>query len=63
MNNIRGEIEVALSRPRASGEYVEVLSSNLEEVVRLSELIGSLLFLARTESPGTYIKQETVSVV
>jgi len=62
VNNIRGEIEVALSRPRTTHEYREVLASNLEETVRLSELIGSLLFLARTESPGTHIKREAVSV-
>jgi two-component system heavy metal sensor histidine kinase CusS len=39
-----------------------VLGSNLEEVVRLSQLIGSLLFLARTESPGTCIQRESVNV-
>jgi two-component system heavy metal sensor histidine kinase CusS len=60
VNNIRGEIEVALARGRSAEEYREVLHSNLEEVVRLSELIGSLLFLARTESPGTHIKREAV---
>jgi two-component system heavy metal sensor histidine kinase CusS len=63
VNNIRGEIEVALARSRTTHEYREVLVSNLEETVRLSELIGSLLFLARTESPGTHIKREAVSVV
>lgn len=62
VNNIRGEIEVALARSRTTHEYREVLVSNLEETVRLSELIGSLLFLARTESPGTHVKQEVVSV-
>ena len=62
VNNIRGEIEVALSRSRSAADYRELLSSNLEEVVRLSELISSLLFLARTESPGTYINREKVSV-
>lgn len=62
VNNIRGEIEVALARSRTTHEYHEVLVSNLEETVRLSELIGSLLFLARTESPGTHIKREAVSV-
>ena len=62
VNNIRGEIEVALARSRTTHEYREVLVSNLEETVRLSELIGSLLFLARTESPGTHIKREPVSV-
>jgi two-component system heavy metal sensor histidine kinase CusS len=60
VNNIRGEIEVALARSRTTHEYREVLVSNLEEAVRLSELIGSLLFLARTESPGTHIKREVV---
>jgi len=60
VNNIRGEIEVALARSRTTQEYREVLVSNLEETVRLSELIGSLLFLARTESPGTHIKREVV---
>jgi two-component system, OmpR family, heavy metal sensor histidine kinase CusS len=62
VNNVRGEIEVALVRPRSADEYREVLHSNLEEVVRLSELIGSLLFLARTESPGTNINREPVSI-
>jgi len=62
VNNIRGEIEVALARPRSTHEYREVLGSSLEEVERLSELIGSLLFLARTESPGTFIKPEAVRV-
>jgi len=62
VNNIRGELEVALAQSRSAEEYREVLGSNLEEVVRLSELIGSLLFLARTENPGTYIKRELVDV-
>jgi two-component system heavy metal sensor histidine kinase CusS len=62
VNNIRGEIEVALARSRSASEYREVLNSNLEEVVRLSELIASLLFLARTESPGTCLKREHISV-
>ena len=53
VNNIRGEAEVALSRPRSREEYVEVIGSSLEESVRLSELIESLLFLARSESPVT----------
>lgn len=62
VNNIRGEIEVALARTRSEREYREVLESNLEEVVRLAELISSLLFLARTENPGTHIRRELVDV-
>jgi two-component system heavy metal sensor histidine kinase CusS len=57
VNNIRGEAEVALARERTPAEYVEVLSSCLEEGVRLSELIESLLFLARSESPGDHLKR------
>jgi two-component system heavy metal sensor histidine kinase CusS len=57
VNNIRGEAEVALARVRTPEEYAEVLSSCLEETVRLSELIESLLFLARSESPGDHLKR------
>jgi two-component system heavy metal sensor histidine kinase CusS len=63
INNMRGEAEVALSRARSVEEYREALTSCLEESVRLSDLIGSLLFLARAESPGTNLKRETVNVV
>jgi len=57
VNNIRGESEVALARARTPEEYIEVLGSCLEESVRLSELIESLLFLARSESPGDHLKR------
>jgi two-component system heavy metal sensor histidine kinase CusS len=57
VNNIRGEAEVALARARTPEEYIEVLGSCLEESVRLSELVESLLFLARSESPGGHLKR------
>lgn len=47
---MRGEIEVALRRPRAPEEYVEVLESSLEETERLSRLSEDLLTLARSDS-------------
>ena len=56
INNVRGEVEVALSKPRSGEEYREVLSSCLEECMRLSRLIDSLLFLARAEDPKTQIQ-------
>ena len=62
VNNIRGEAEVALARARTADEYRDVLESSLEEAVRLSELIGDLLFLARAESPLTELHRETVNV-
>ena len=62
VNNIRGEAEVALARPRNAGEYRDVIESCLEEAVRLSDLIGDLLFLARAESPLTHLRRERVDV-
>jgi two-component system heavy metal sensor histidine kinase CusS len=62
VNNIRGEAEVALARARTVDEYREVLGSCLEEAVRLSDLIGDLLFLARAESPLAHLHRETINV-
>ncbi len=62
VNNIRGESEVALARPRSMEEYRETLGSCLEESVRLSELIESLLFLARSESPGDHLKRQRQNI-
>ncbi len=62
VNNIRGEAEVALARARSVDEYREVLGSCLEEAVRLSNLIGDLLFLARAESPLALLRRERTDV-
>jgi two-component system heavy metal sensor histidine kinase CusS len=62
VNNIRGEAEVALARARTVDEYRDVLESSLEEAVRLSELIGDLLFLARAESPLNQLRRERLNV-
>jgi two-component system heavy metal sensor histidine kinase CusS len=59
VNNIRGESEVALARARSPEEYRDVLGSCLEEAVRLTDLIESLLFLARVESPGDHLKRHS----
>jgi two-component system, OmpR family, heavy metal sensor histidine kinase CusS len=62
VNNLRGEAEVALSRPRSPEEYREVLTSGLEEYGRLSGLIDSLLFLARAESPQANVIRQRLDV-
>ena len=62
VNNIRGEAEVALARARTSSEYRAVIESCLEESVRLSDLIGDLLFLARAENPLSNLRPERVDV-
>ena len=62
INNIRGEAEVALARARTVEEYREVLGSSLEEAVRLSDLIGDLLFLAHAESPLADLRRQPVNM-
>ena len=62
VNNIRGEAEVALARARNVDEYRDALESSLEESVRLSDLIGNLLFLARAESPLAHLRREQINV-
>ena len=48
--NIRGEAEVALTRPRLPNEYETVIESSVAECARLSGIIDNLLFLARAEA-------------
>jgi two-component system, OmpR family, heavy metal sensor histidine kinase CusS len=62
VNNIRGEAEVALARARTVDEYRDVLGSCLEEAIRLSNLVGDLLFLARTENPLMLVHREKTDV-
>jgi heavy metal sensor kinase len=50
---IRGEAEVALSRPRQPGEYRESLAITLEEAGRLSHIVNDLFTLARADA-GEY---------
>jgi two-component system heavy metal sensor histidine kinase CusS len=62
IGNLRGEVEVALAEPRPAEEYHDVLASLLEEFLRLSRLIDSLLFLARSENPHTQIQREPLEI-
>jgi two-component system heavy metal sensor histidine kinase CusS len=57
IQNLRSESEVALTRPRTAGEYREVIELNVEEYQRLSGMIDSLLFLARSENAETRLNR------
>ena len=50
INNLLGETEVMLSRPREMEEYQHLLSSNLEEYQNLSHIVDRLLFIARADN-------------
>jgi len=62
INNIRGQMEVALARVRTPAEYADLTESCLEDCERLSRLIDSLLFLARAEHPETEIRREPLDL-
>jgi two-component system OmpR family sensor kinase len=49
---LRGELEVALRRPRTPEEYARVLRISLEEAERLSRLAEDLMTLTRSEAGG-----------
>ena len=56
VNNLVGEAEVALSKPRAPEEYQRILESSLEEYWKLSRLIENILFMARAHNPKNKIE-------
>lgn len=62
VNNLRGEIEVALSKARSAEEYREVLGSCFEECTRISRLIRTLLFLARADTAADALERESMDL-
>ncbi len=59
INNLRGEAEVALNRPRTPDEYRVVLESSLEEYGRITRLIDTLLFIAKADQPEAGLKRQS----
>lgn len=62
VNNLLGGMEVALGKSRTNEEYREILGSCVEEGTRISRVIQSLLFLARTENALDAPPRETIDV-
>jgi two-component system heavy metal sensor histidine kinase CusS len=62
LNNLRGEIDLALSKRRSADEYIDLLGSLSEECEQLTRLIDSLLFLARAEQPAIQISREQLDI-
>lgn len=59
---LRGEIEVALRKPRSAEDYREVLVSNKEEIERLSRLTENMLALAHVDVGDAITQRELVNV-
>ena len=47
---LTGTLETALIKGRTAGEYRDILESNLDDVARMTQLIETLLLLARLDS-------------
>jgi two-component system, OmpR family, heavy metal sensor histidine kinase CusS len=54
--------EVALGQARTPDEYRDVLASNVDACGRLSQMVQSLLFLARSEGPQSRVEREMIDV-
>ncbi|MCI0392424.1 MAG: ATP-binding protein [Acidobacteria bacterium] len=59
---MRGDIEVTLRRERSNEEYKRALTSNLEEIMRLSRLVEDLLTLARGDTGRIELRCEPVDL-
>jgi signal transduction histidine kinase len=59
---LKGEVEVALRKERTSSEYQKVLTSNLEEVNRMGQIVDDLLLLSRTDSGEIQLNREQINL-
>lgn len=59
---MKGELEVALKKPRPAGEYAAILASNLEETEKMSRIVGELLTLARFDNREVRLERARVGL-
>ena len=59
---LKGDVEVALNRPRSPEYYRDTLQNVNSSTDRLIALVQELLLLARTDSPGNLLKLETFNL-
>ncbi|MBW2038023.1 MAG: heavy metal sensor histidine kinase [Deltaproteobacteria bacterium] len=59
---LRGEVEVGLKKKRDLGEYRRILASNLEEIDRMSRIVGDLLTLSRADMGEFKLEREEVDL-
>lgn len=62
INNLLGEAQVALSKPRSAAEYRAVIESAIEDYERISRLIENMLFLARADDPHAAIERRWIEL-
>ncbi len=62
VSNLLTQTQVALSHPRTTAEYREVLQSSAEEYERLARMISDMLFLAKADNRLLAINPENVDL-
>lgn len=62
LNNLIGESEVQLGQVRTPLEYQQLIASNLDEYHRLSQIVESLLFLARAANTELSVKKSELDL-
>lgn len=62
LSNLMGQTEHTLRKTRPLDEYEVLLGSHQEEYERLSRMVDSMLFLARTEQPQASLQQTWVDL-
>ncbi|MBL7999432.1 MAG: HAMP domain-containing protein, partial [Candidatus Kapabacteria bacterium] len=59
---LMGELELILRRPRTPDDYQQAISSALEEVVRLSKVVESLLDISRAETGQVHLQLDLMNI-
>jgi len=57
---MRGETEIVLKTPKSVEEYITVLNSNYEEVIRLTKIIDNLFFISKIDNSLISINKEEI---
>jgi len=59
---LKGEIEVALRRPRSADEYEKILRQQLDTIDRIQRIVNDLLTLARSDAGQLEVVQSPVDL-
>ncbi len=59
---LRGEVEVALRHPKAPEQYMDILKSNYEEVLRLINIVDRLFLISRFDNQLVKLQSRKVNV-
>ena len=62
LNNLMGQTQLALQKPRSVEDYQALLASSQEEYERLARMIDNMLFLARAERPDAVLIREPIAL-